>query len=360
MPVRPGQLVDHRLTPKAAILWPGQHPQRVVAQHLEPRPGLRQALAQQRVAGGTVGASDAQHLIELVVKLHLLAKGRHPPLETEQSHGDLPAIARCAHQVVGGGQRLVEEHLVEFAGTGQLLDRLHADLRLRHRHQQKRQPLMTHAARLGTRQDETPVGFVGQRGPHLLPADHPVLTAVIETRAGLYVGQVRACAGLGITLAPELATAENARQQALALLHAAKGGEGRADQPFADMAHAPRTARPGIFFVENHLLADAQAAPAILRLPPHANPAASGQFSLPGFALFRETVLVARPATKAQRRELALQVRRQPVGNLPAEGLIRAAESDFHACSPNSCAARRSRCHAGVPSNCSLALARLK
>ncbi|MNE02812.1 hypothetical protein D3C80_952950 [compost metagenome] len=255
---------------------------------------------------------------------------------------------------------MVEEHLVELAGAGQLLDRLHADVRLGHRHQQERQTLVADAARLGARQHEAPVGLVGQRGPDLLPAYQPALAAGIEAGAGLYVGQVRAGAGFGVALAPERLALEDARQQSLALLGRAKSGKGRADQPLADMAHAPRAAGPGVFLVEDHLLADAQAAAAVFGLPAHTHPATGCQLALPGFAFDGEAVLVARAAAKAQRREFALQVRRQPAGNLLAEGFVRRTEADFHGCSPNSSVARHSRCHAGLPSNCSLALARLK
>ncbi len=163
---------------------------------------------------------------------------------------------------------------------------------------------------------------MGQRGPDLLPADQPALAAGVEAGAGLDVGQVRARARLGIALAPERLALKNARQQALALLGRAERGEGRADQPFANMAHAPGAAGAGIFLVEDHLLADAQATPTVFRSPAHPDPATARQFPLPGFALGREAVFVARATTKAQLRKFTLQVRRQPAGDLLAECFV--------------------------------------
>ncbi|MNP46240.1 hypothetical protein D3C76_1402220 [compost metagenome] len=142
-----------------------------------------------------------------------------------------------------------------------------------------------------------------------------------------------------------------------------KGAErcqGRSHQAFANMTHAPGPAGAGIFFMEDHLLADAQTTPAILGFPAHTYPATGGQFAFPRLAFGGEAVLVARAASKAQGCERSLQMARQPAGDFLAKRFVRTAESNLHACSPNNCAARRSRCQAGVPSNCSLALARLK
>ena len=137
MPGGPGQFVDHGFALETAILRTGEHAQRVVAQHLQSRPRLCDALAQQWVARGAIGAGDADDFIEFVLKLHLLAQRRDTAFEAEQGHGDFPAVARLADQVIGAGDCLIEKHFVELAGACQLLDRLHADLRLGHRHQQE-------------------------------------------------------------------------------------------------------------------------------------------------------------------------------------------------------------------------------
>ncbi|MNL24644.1 hypothetical protein D3C87_1460870 [compost metagenome] len=123
--------------------------------------------------------------------------------------------------------------------------------------------MMPLATRLGARQHETPVGLVCQGGPDLLPADQPVLARGIQFRPGLHVRQVRTGARFRIALAPELAAVEDAGQQALLLGRSAEGGECRADQAFADMAHASGATGAGIFLVEDHLLADRQSASAV-------------------------------------------------------------------------------------------------
>ena len=99
--------------------------------------------------------------------------------------------------------------------------------------------------------------LVGQGGPHLLPADQPLPTAFVKTRLRFDIGQVGAGAGLRVTLAPQVLTAQDTRQVALFLLRGAKGDQGGAGECFADMAHPARTARPGILLVEDHLLLDA-------------------------------------------------------------------------------------------------------
>ena len=104
----------------------------------------------------------------------MLAQGRDPAFKTQQGHGDFPAIARLANQVVGSRPGLIKKHFVKLAGTGQLADRLNPDLALAHRHQQERQTAMADAARFGTHQHKAPVRLVGQRSPDLLPADQPL------------------------------------------------------------------------------------------------------------------------------------------------------------------------------------------
>ncbi|MCY1394318.1 hypothetical protein D9M71_92340 [compost metagenome] len=144
------------------------------------------------------------------------------------------------------------------------------------------------------------------------------------------------------------------------LLLAAHRHQGRADQAFADVAHASGAAGTGVFLVEDHLLADRQAAAAAFLRPADADPAAPGQFALPGFAFLGEHVLVAGTAAEAQGGEPALQVLFEPVGHFLAEGFVLGAETDFHGRDSRIRVARRSRCQAGLPSSCSLARARLK
>ena len=75
------------------------------------------------------------HFVQLILELHLLAQGRHPAFKTQQGHGDFPAIARLANQVVGCSRGLIEKYLVEFTRAGQLPDRLHLYATLLHGYQ---------------------------------------------------------------------------------------------------------------------------------------------------------------------------------------------------------------------------------
>ncbi|MCY1544223.1 hypothetical protein D9M68_800870 [compost metagenome] len=112
--------------------------------------------------------------------------------------------------------------------------------------------------------------------------------------------------------------------------------------------------------MEDHLLADGQAAPAMLGRPADAGPAPFGELALPGLALFGKAVFVTRAAAKAQGLELTTEVFRQPAGDFEAEGFVRLTETDLHAISPRRAAAMRSRCQDGAPNRASLARARLK
>ncbi|MCY1420687.1 hypothetical protein D9M71_363170 [compost metagenome] len=289
-----------------------------------------------------------------------MAKGGNPALKAQQGHGDLPAFTGFTDDIRGVGAGIIEEHFVEFRGAGQLLDWAHGDAGLSHGYQQERQTFVADTARFGAGDDETPIRLVGQRSPDLLPVDDPAVAGFIERCAGLDVGQVRACAGLRIALAPEVRAADDAWQETLFLLFAAEGGNRWPGQAFADMAHAPGAAGTGIFFVEDDLLGDRQAAPAMLRCPADAGPAAAGQLAFPGLALLGKHMFITRATAKAQLLEFAAQVGGQPVGHLLAEALVLLAETDLHGCSPRITLAMRSRCQAGAPRKLSLARARLK
>ena len=102
-----------------------------------------------------------------------------PIVEMPRSKPSVP-IATCqpspslADDEVGVGAGAGEEHLVELRGAGELVDRPDLDALLVHRHQQVGQAAVALRAGLGAGDHEAPVGLVGQRGPHLLPVDHPV------------------------------------------------------------------------------------------------------------------------------------------------------------------------------------------
>ena len=326
--------------------------------------GVGNALANGRILRRAVFPGDAQHLVELVLEQHLLPQGGHPALETQQAHGHLPALPRLADDVVGAANRLVEKHLVEFAGAGELLDGAHGYAGLVHGQQEEPQPLVPHRLRVGAGDGKTVPGFVGQGGPDLLPGQAPLAAGPVEAGFGPDVGQVRTGAGLGVALAPQVLTPQYARQVARLLRLAAEGDQRGAGEGFTDMAHATGAAGAGVLLVENDLLLDTGAATAVLPGPAQAGPAALVQLAFPGLTLLDEAVLVAGTAAKADLLELAAQVSGQPVGHFPAKPLILFTETQLHATTSASrsskARASRSRCQAPLPRKVSVDLARLK
>ena len=184
-------------------------------------------------------------------------------------------------------------------------------------------------AGLGAGDHEAPVGLVGQRGPHLLPVDDPVV--VLEPGLGRDGRQVRPGAGLGVALAPELLHRHDPRQEALLLLRGPEGDQRRAEQLLAEMVHARRSVGPRVLLVEDHLLEQRQAAAAVLLGPADAGPAVLREVAVPLDPLVVGLVLPARTALPAQLGEVAAEVLLQPGTDLGAERLVLLAVGQVHA-----------------------------
>ena len=184
---------------------------------------------------------------------------------------------------------------------------------------------------------------MGQGCPDLLPADQPLAAAFIETGAGLDIGQVGTCAGLGIALAPKILPRQNRRQKTLLLLGGTEGCNGRPDQPFANMTHAPRTTRSGVLFKKNNLLIDTQSTAPMLGGPTGTDPLPLSQYLLPAFTQRGGKVFIPRATTKAQNGKFASEVRLHPLGHSLPELLICCAKADIHVHSPKICLANCSR-----------------
>ncbi|MNE79969.1 hypothetical protein D3C80_1765000 [compost metagenome] len=111
-------------------------------------------------------------------------------------------------------------------------DRAYADARRGHVDQQEGDAPLLLGLAVGAHQAENHVGVLAQGGPGLLAVDHVVIT--LAHGAGLEAGQVRTGTGLGITLAPPVFTAENARQVVRLLRRAAKLDNHRRDHVDAE------------------------------------------------------------------------------------------------------------------------------
>ena len=156
---------------------------------------------------------DGDEAVELAAERELVAEQGHAALEGQRGQGHPPAVADLADDVVDGGAGAVEEDLVELGGAGQLGDGPDLDAGLVHGHEQVGQALVPGRARVGAADDEAPVGLVGERRPHLLAGDDPLVP--VEHGPGLDVGQVAAGVGLGVALAPELGALTDGREEAV-------------------------------------------------------------------------------------------------------------------------------------------------
>src|SRR4029453_11088267 len=86
--------------------------------------------------------------------------------------------------------------------------------------------------RVGAHHQDAPLRVLREAGPDLLAGHDDFVAAPLAPRAER--GQVRAGAGLGEALAPELLAAQERRQEALALPLLAMGDQRRPDQRGAD------------------------------------------------------------------------------------------------------------------------------
>ena len=96
---------------------------------------------------------------------------------------------------------------------------------------------------VGAGDEHAPAGQVGQRGPHLLAVDDP-LVAVLDG-SGRQAGHVGAGARLAEQLAPDLLAGEQRAQVAALLGLGAMGDDGRRAHAVADGVAGPRDRRPG-------------------------------------------------------------------------------------------------------------------
>ena len=181
---------------------------------------------------------------------------------------------------------------------------------------------------VGPAHHEAPVGQVGQRRPHLLPGDHPLVAVALGP--GLDVGQVAAGVGLGVALAPELGALPDRREEAGLLLGRAVVDQRRAEQPLAHDVDPPGGGGPGVLLVEDDLLGHGGAPPTVLDRPAQAGPAAPGQHLLPAPTHLEAEGLVARAAPAAELRELAHQVLLQEGPDFLTERHVLGAVAQIH------------------------------
>ncbi len=182
---------------------------------------------------------------------------------------------------------------------------------------------------IGAHQQKAPVGEMRARGPHLLAVDEEMVALV--DGAGAQTGEIGAGARLGIALAPDLVAGQDFRQIALLLFLGAPMDQRRAQQAHADRAGQDRRAGAEILLVEDDLLHEAGAAPAIFLRPGDADPAGGVHFLLPGAAAFQR-LAIGRDALVLRVLDLEVvgQVRVEPGAQLAAEGGVFRGVGEVH------------------------------
>ena len=172
MPRSPEQLGDRRLRSGHALRRHAAH--RVPLHEPQPDPRVDESLAQTGVVAPTRARARASST---------WSSSRSNPtccasVDTPRSKPSSPIAMRHPSSTSpttsdGLGAGVVEEHLVELAAAGDLLDRPHLDAGLVHRHQQERQTLVPRRLGIGAGDHEAPVRHVRERGPHLLTVRSP-------------------------------------------------------------------------------------------------------------------------------------------------------------------------------------------
>ena len=299
MPVRPQQLGDRGLGARAC---PAATPARVrgawariTRSPIQARASRSTMIGSSRRRCSRASVDDA---VELPPEPDLLAERRDAALEPEGRHRHPPAVAGLADHERRIGARVVEEHLVELRGPGDLLDRPDLDARLVHRHQQVGQPVVPGGPGFGAGDDEAPVGQMCQRGPDFLPGDRPLVAVEAARWWTRRPGPIRrrARSSPGTTARPRALICGRNRACCSGVPYAISVGPSRSSPRWLTRRGASARAYSSW---KIDLLGDGGAAPAVLDRPADAGPAGGGQVAVPVPALGVHLVLAARAAAAA-------------------------------------------------------------
>src|SRR5262249_54948437 len=151
---------------------------------------------------------------------------------------DLPTLADGAEALAVGHAHVAEEYLVEMRGAGDLPDWPHLDARRFHVDEKVGEPLVLGGIEVAARHQHAPVAVLRPGGPDLLSVDDPLLAARLRARA--QSREVRARAGFGEQLAPNLLPAQRLAGVAVALHLGAPGAQGGDAHAEADLEYAAR------------------------------------------------------------------------------------------------------------------------
>ena len=190
----------------------------------------------------------AQHLLDWVAQRGAL---RHrDPLVGQCGARQAPAVVDRAHHHVVGDEHIVEEHLVEQLGAGDLAQRSHDDARRLHVDDEVGDALVFRSVGIGTGQAHPVVRLLRPGVPHLLPGEPP--TTLCPNGFHLQGGQIRACTRLTEQLTPDQLAAQRGRHELVDLLRRARL-EDRRHRPPADDEVGPLHTRGGQFLIDEQL-----------------------------------------------------------------------------------------------------------
>ena len=166
------------------------------------------------------------------------------PLVGQGGVGHPPAVVEPAQDLVVADPGLVEEDLVEHGPPRHLPQRPDLDARLIHVEDEVGDAPALGRIGVGTGDQHGQVGGLTGRGPHLLPADHPLVT--VPLGPGLEAGQIGTGLGLGEQLAPAGGPVENRPQMTFDLGRRPVIDQGRRGEQQPELRRRPHGCRmPG-------------------------------------------------------------------------------------------------------------------
>ncbi len=248
------------------------------------------------------------------------------PLESENRHCDLPAVARIADQVAVIDFRVGEKDLAELPAASHLLDAPDLDARLLHVDEEKTDAPVRLGARIRAREKEALLRIVRAARPGFLSAEYPL--AVSPLRLCSQSGEVAARVGLAETLAEDQLAAQDLVDVGLFLPGGAVRQEG-----WRQERHAEATEDAGRAGFRHLLLVDRlhhrrRASTAGLFGPSELQPAALVELALP-FPLQLRVLFVA-IASLSVLSPVPREIRVEPASNLGPEGFLLGREAQIH------------------------------
>jgi len=266
--------------------------------------------------------------VERDAQANLEAEAEGEALVHEGGHAHGPAVVQPAQDVGLGHLDVVEVDLVELGVARDLLERLHRHPGTVHVEQKIRDALVLLGLGIGAREEHHPVGLVGERRPHLLAVDDELVTGLFRPR--LERGEVGSRVRLGISLAPDLLAREHLGRVAALLLLRPVGNDGGARHADGQDVEDGRRLGERDLFVEDHLLHEGEAAPAVLLGPGDADEAGLVHLALP---LPQEVVDLGPGHVGADAHPIAPvlgQVLLEPGADLVPEGRLFGGQLEIH------------------------------